>query len=546
VNFTIDKVERGTMDTFFIRTEDIKLEEISEYFVESKQDREIIDKIKGTSPILLVGSRGIGKSFLLRIAEDEMLKKFELNGVLPVYITFRKASLIHTPDKNKFLSWMLSRICSDIIRQIRKKGLSSDNSISLKYIIGGDNNLHQKTKIEEINEAFEESWKNPQTSIDVSGLPSVDDFVQAVEDICIELGINRINLLIDEAAHIFIPEQQRQFFTLFRDIRSPYITVNAAVYPGVTIYGDTFQPTHDATVINYSRDVSDKKYLSQMKELVLKQADSNLAKVLATRMEQFNILAYASAGNPRHLLKTIQATGNLNTVNTNNIVREYYRSDIWAEHSILAEKYNGMRKLIDWGRNFVEDTVLPELKRKNDHALKNNEKTTTYFWVSRNAPQLVQEALRILEYTGIVTGHSKGVKATKSQIGNRYCINIGCLFALESSVLGSALSIVNNLAIGKMNEYGANSKAYAEIENIDFTQFDNLTESLEAQLDRSIDFLDLTIWQKGKLREVGILTIGEVLSSSDEKIMQAYYVAEKRVRQMRNSALAAVYEYLAG
>lgn len=535
------------MDTFFIRTEDIKLEEISEYFVETKQDREIINKIKGSSPVLLVGSRGIGKSFLLRIAEDEMLKSFELNKVLPVYITFRKASLIHTPDKNQFLSWMLSRICSDIIRQIRKKGLYVDNSVSLKYIVGEYiDNLHQKTKIEEMNEAFEDSWKKPQTTIDISTLPTVDNFVEAVEDLCTELKINRINLLIDEAAHIFIPEQQRQFFTLFRDIRSPFITVNAAVYPGVTIYGDTFQPTHDATVINYSRDVSDKNYLTQMKELVLKQADSNLAKALGARGEQFNILAYASAGNPRHLLKTIQATRNLSSLNTNNIIREYYRSDIWSEHSILAEKYSGMKNLIDWGRNFVEDTVLPELKRKNDHALKNKEKTTTYFWVSRNAPQLVQEALRILEYTGIVTGHSKGVKATKSEIGNRYCINIGCLFALESAVASSALNIVKNLTIGKMNEYGANSKAYAEIENIDFNQFDNLTENLEMQLDKSIDFLDLTTWQRGKLREVGIVTIGQVLSSSDEKIMQAYYVAEKRARQMRNSALAAVYEYLAG
>lgn len=535
------------METFFIRTEDIKPEEISKYFVETKQDRNIINKIKGQAPIILVGSRGVGKSFLLRIAEYEMLKTFESDKVLPVYITFRKASLIHSPNKDKFLSWMLSRICSDIIRQIRKKGLFADNSRSMKYIIGEKaENFHSKTKIERISEAFEDSWKNPETIIDTSTLPTIDEFVDAIEDICGDFEIERINVLIDEAAHVFIAEQQRQFFTLFRDLRSPYITVNAAVYPGVTIYGDTFQPTHDATVINYGRDMAEKDYLAQMKELVLKQADSNLVKSIATRGEQFSILAYASGGNPRHLLKTLQSVGNLNATNTNNVIREYYRNDIWSEHSILAEKYEGMKSLIDWGRNFIEDSVLPELKRKNDHALKNDEKTTTYFWVSRNSPQLVQEALRILEYTGIVTGHSKGIKATKSEIGNRYCINLGCLFALEPTATSSALSIIKNLSIGKMNEYGANSKAYADVENIDFNQLDNLSGVLEVQLNKSIEWLDLTAWQKGKLREVGIDKIGQVLSASEEKIMEAYYVAEKRARQMRNSAIAAVYEYLAG
>jgi hypothetical protein len=67
----------------------------------------------------------------------------------------------------------------------------------------------------------------------------------------------RFIIFIDEAAYIFIPEQQRQFFSLFREIRSQYNKYNASVYPGITCYGDTFEPMHDAVVINLCRDIKE-------------------------------------------------------------------------------------------------------------------------------------------------------------------------------------------------------------------------------------------------------------------------------------------------
>jgi hypothetical protein len=105
-------------------------------------------------------------------------------------------------------------------------------------------------------------------------LPNDDSLKAAIEDLCGDLKIARIALLIDEAAHIFLPGQQRRFFTLFRDLRSPYITCNAAVYPGVTYYGETFQPAHDATQITVDRDVTNNDYLENMREIVQKQASS--------------------------------------------------------------------------------------------------------------------------------------------------------------------------------------------------------------------------------------------------------------------------------
>jgi hypothetical protein len=118
-------------------------------------------------------------------------------------------------------------------------------------------------------------------------------FKDAVQDLCEALSIRRINVLFDEAAHIFRPEQQRQFFTLFRDLRSPYMTCNAAVYPGVTSYGPSFEAVHDAQIEPLHRDINTPAYLDQMREIVFKQADSQLQSEIVKNGENFDALAYA-------------------------------------------------------------------------------------------------------------------------------------------------------------------------------------------------------------------------------------------------------------
>ena len=285
-----------------------------------------------------------------------------------------------------------------------------------------------------------------------------------VEDMCIDLKIKRIVCFIDEAAHIFIPEQQRQFFTLFREIRSPYIKCNASIYPGVTCFGDRFEPMHDAVVINMCRDIKEDSYVENMKEMVTRQVkDSDLLKAMMINGQNFSILAYAAGGNPRLLLRSIEKIRSFNSNTINSVFREFYREEIWMEQSGLAEKYPGNSIFIDWGRKFVEEIVIPELKDKNDRFLSTNKSTTAYFWIHRNSPQAVKEALRILEYTGVIKQQALGIKATNAEIGTRYEVNIGCLLAFEANPQQKAMDIINNLSLGRMSEYGANSKAYNDL-----------------------------------------------------------------------------------
>lgn len=538
------------MADFFYRTEDIRSDEVQEYFVETQQDRSIIEHLKNRNPVVLVGSRGVGKSFLFRMAESELLEELPSKKILPVYITFRRSSLVQTKNNLQFHHWMLARLCHEIVRTLSKSGKLTNLPPSLAVLAGEPVNLDltKKTRIELIAEEFEESWQDPGKNVNVDILPSIDIFLEAVEDICTTLDIKRIVLFFDEAAHIFWPEQQRQFFTLFRDLRSPFFTCNAAVYPGVTAFGDTFQPIHDATIVPLNRDVQDDKYLSNMREMVTKQVEeSSLLKNIARNGENFSILAYAASGNPRHLLKTLTLAPKLDRESVNKVIREYYRTDIWSEHSGLAEKYPGHTALVDWGRKFIEQEVLPELQRKNERYLEEEKKTTSFFWLHRDAPQPVKESLRLLEYTGIVSEHASGIKATRSEIGKRYFVNLGCLMGLETTPTINSFKIAKEITPKRMNEYGANYPFFQSLldEIPDFSEPD-YAEVLNVQLENSMDNLDLTNWQKDRLRSLGLETIGDILRASETKLQEAQHVGEKRARRIRNIALAAVYEYLSG
>lgn len=229
------------MAEFFFRTEDIRPDEVLDYFVETSKDRQIVDSLKNRNPIVLVGSRGVGKSFLLRVAQKELADTFETNRVFPVYISFVRSSLLQSSDPDQFKHWMLARICSSVMRALNKAGLLGGVPKSISLLAGGAvSSTLKKTRVEEIADAYESSWKQPQVCVKSDELPSIDDFKEALEDLGEELNISRFSLLFDEAAHIFLPEQQRQFFTMFRDLRSHCITCNAAVYPGVTTFGETF------------------------------------------------------------------------------------------------------------------------------------------------------------------------------------------------------------------------------------------------------------------------------------------------------------------
>ena len=538
------------MSELYLRTEDIQSEKLAALFVSTNEDRQTIEMLKSPTPVILEGSRGTGKSFLMRVAEQELSSRFEDDKVLPVYVSFIKSSLIHSLDPDQFRNWILARLCSRIIRAFKLKGLLQPSSAAMRLIGGGNISagIDDFPAIELVSQQYEASWRNPGSNIDASKVPGIEDFKDAIEDICNANGVKRICVMFDEAAHILLPEQQRQFFTLFRDLRSPHIACNAAVYPGVTAYGSSFQPAHDASLRQVNRDILAPDYLSNMLEIVMKQAGDGLKRSIENNRDNFNALAFAVMGNPRFLLKTISKCPTLRSTAVSEEIKRFFISEIWSEHSGLAERYAGHRKLIDWGRDFIEKSVIPETRKKNDQrSADGKSESTCYFWLHRDAPQAVKEALRVLSYSGIVQKRDDAIRGTRSGVGTRYSVILGAVTAHDANPIPATLQIARGLSVKRFTEYGANHGSFQGMDGISFHSEPNMREVIAAQLARSVDCLEISKKQKDRLKQSGIQTVGDLLNTSEKELAKKIIsVGPVRARQITNAATAAMLEYLSG
>ena len=456
----------------FLRAEDFLSEQLVNYYIPFGIDESIVKRIIDGSQILLVGSRGTGKTMLLRMAEIRLSEQFSERKILPLFVSFNQSRLI---DTKYIRQWMLAKVLYHLQRKLQKMGVVSSASPLIHEYLGFNVKEDQfESKLAQFILLLEDSWKrgsglnvDSTEIIKIFGeriehidiLNEIDIFKALAEEICDTFGYRRINILFDEAAHNFIPAEQREFFGLFRDMRSPFLCGVAAVYPGLTSYGTTFQLFHDATPIRVERNIDSPDYLESMEKIIKIRIDAPTWNKIKSHKQEFHALIYAASGNPRLLLKSLlMATDDLRTFKVKRFedtIRDFYRSDIWNEHTRLSEIYKGHKPLIDWGRKFIEGSVLPETKKKNDDSNRRKDiSRTIYFVVHKDAPQAVKSALSILEYTGIVSLINEGVKMTRSEMGNRYALNFGCVLAQEINPISKSQELLNGLDIKRFTEYG--------------------------------------------------------------------------------------------
>ena len=535
------------MSEFYLRTESIKQSDILSLSVVNSTDRSILDILKSNEPCLLEGSRGTGKSFLMRVAEIELEAGNE--SCVTVFVPFNMSSLITTEDNLQFYHWMMAKTLKFLLNKLRKMGIVvSGLAANLLSNDSSDTEDRVESSLAEIVRLFEDSYKG-KIKIDISTLPDIEDVKEAIQTICEANSFDRIIFFFDEAAHVFRPEQQRQFFSLFKDLRSPYITCNAAIYPGVTHFGDSFEPIHDCVYKKLERSISEPDYLQYFKDIVFKQSDDALKKEIDNQRDLFNTLALSSGGNPRMLLRTLQDLPKLNTSGVNGIIKSFYRNQIWAEHTDLGEKYKGHRDVIDWGRDFLENSVIPRVEEYNkSRREKGTDESTIYFWIHKDAPESVKESLRLLTYTGIIRKVDSSVRATRSELGTRYEIKYGCMLSLESNPHSDSKDFYKNLSIKKFPEFGKNHPTYAGSEKLLKREEQQYEESLRALLIKPIDVLiALTQWQKEKLKGIGINTIEDLHNNSEDSLIENIYgVGPARARTMKNAATAELLEYISG
>lgn len=60
------------MNDFKLRTESLKDDEILKFAIKNSNDEKIISALKSSEPCLLEGSRGTGKSFIMKMAQLDL------------------------------------------------------------------------------------------------------------------------------------------------------------------------------------------------------------------------------------------------------------------------------------------------------------------------------------------------------------------------------------------------------------------------------------------------------------------------------------------
>lgn len=281
------------LDQVFVeQAEYLEDESFKQWNAEHPDEARIVRKLTQGGAKLISGPRGCGKTTFMLKAFHAMLNSTD--AAFPVYVNFKRALRIEpiykegTDGTYWFNQWIIFKIYTGIYESLEKLSRNVEMSISREEAVRVTSNL-------EMSRAAGIS----QQSVTVERL--TDDLARIYE----KVGRNRAVLLLDDAAHAFSSDQQRDFFDFFRQVKTQTISPKAAVYPGVTAYSSSFHVGHDAEQINAWIKPDHEGYLDFMRELVRSRLPGDIyAAIIAT--DYLDLMSFASFGVPRALLNMLQ------------------------------------------------------------------------------------------------------------------------------------------------------------------------------------------------------------------------------------------------
>ena len=278
---------------FEVRAENLSSTELQAWTVLSDAEKQVVRKLIGPGAKLVSGPRGSGKSTLLRLAYFELLNT---KAALPVYVNFSKAlalePLFHThADALKwFRLWVLSKIVDGVGATFAAwhqelPSAASGLLVQCRAYIG---NL--------------ETGKPPELDTLLLSPSGLGEFLSQVAQL---VGAVRTVLLLDDAAHAFSVKQQREFFEVFRELRSREISAKAAIYPGVTSFSPSFQVGHEAEVIEAWFRPDTDSYLDGIEQIASRRFPDLAESLGDSYLDVVHALGLAAFGLPRGFVNMV-------------------------------------------------------------------------------------------------------------------------------------------------------------------------------------------------------------------------------------------------
>lgn len=405
------------------RAEDMSRQDLERFTILTSREQGILRKLKSPGQRLLIGPRGSGKSTYLRIARYQMLDE---GSTLPIYVNYAK-SLSLEPELRRdpaalafFRQWVLALVLKGLEEARRALGTVVPEETK--------DRLQLATQVAEAVER-RRADQAPESDF------TLTEVLQTLELVCLSAGRKRVVLLLDDAAHAFSPEQQREFFEIFGNMRSRVVSAKAAVYPGVTTYTPRFQVGHDVQVSDVWLDPNDPDFLSMMSDVCEKRLDASSLAKIRSRKGAMEYLALASFGLPRNFLGMISQfleEGDEGTLkNTTQLCDAAVRDSAAATMKVflsLEEKLPRYRNFVAVGDDLVRACVQA-VSLYNDH--RGSEAKATSILLREPLPSEIDRILGLLEYAGVVRRSSTLSMGPSSyrQVGIHYSVllNAGAL-----------------------------------------------------------------------------------------------------------------------
>jgi hypothetical protein len=413
-----EQADPGLTSIFEERAENLSREELWAWTAEGERDKGLLKKLKGPGAKLLSGPRGSGKSTLLRKAFFELIEEGQ---ALPVYVNFSR-SLALEPLFHKqanalqlFRQWVVYRITVGVSDSLHVMGAALPDGLEILSNVGGQ---------------FIHALETGAPPSVPERLISPSELLLLLEAWAADIGRARCVLLLDDAAHAFSPDQQREFFEIFRSLRSRSVSAKAAVYPGITSYSPFFHVGHEAELLQAWYEPDSDEYLATMRSVADKRLPERFLRRLEKREEIVDYLALASFGIPRGFLNMLsfflgieEGPGERPTRRKAEHAVEIHAESVRNIFHALKAKIPRYKRFIDVGSE-LERAAVAALRKYNQGKEVGTGKTP----ILAIAEPLGQELERILamaEYAGLVrklTPVSRGIKGTFQRYSLHYAI----------------------------------------------------------------------------------------------------------------------------
>lgn len=440
--------EEQLASVFEQRAEYLSATELKSWTAYTERDRAMIAKLLGPGAKLLIGPRGSGKSTLLRSAFYEAL---EGGSCLAVYVNYAHSlalePLFHRQANalQIFRQWLLYKIISGV-KQVFKllkeempsdlRALADDAEVLIRgFESGGVPELPEMPLTPQLLGESLERWTDG-------------------------LGMQRCVLLMDDAAHAFSPEQQREFFEVFRGLRSRRVAGKAAVYPGITSYSPNFHVGHDAELIEvWSKP--DAEYLESMRAVIQKRLPEQLREPLKGKDDIVNLLALASFGLPRGFLNMLSQVFGIGEGGQPETPSRRRAEDAIADHAesvralftTLRSKLPRFEKFVEAGVE-LENAALDALRKYNQ--LKSDvEGKTNVVAIREPIGPKFERVLNMLEYAGVVRSERSVSRGVKGRF-RRYSLHNASVIGRNALSLGKSYSVravVDSLISGTSHDF---------------------------------------------------------------------------------------------